>query len=187
MNWQELEESIKACAKCSLNELCTQKVIGDGPNNASIVFIGEAPGKEEDLTGKPFVGRAGKVLTQTLNQICLSRESVYITNIVKCRPPNNRDPTEQEKATCSPWLDIQLNLIKPKVIIALGRHSGAYLLAKYNIDKKPAEVRGQLIPINTLYGKTHIMIAYHPAATLYNPNLRETFKQQLLKVKEASI
>ncbi len=184
MNWEELEESIKACQKCSLYETCTQKVIGEGPKNSKVVFVGEAPGREEDLTGKPFVGRAGKLLNSILDKIGLPRSEVYITNIVKCRPPNNRDPTDNEKALCSPWLDIQLSLMKPKVIVALGRHSGGYLLEKYGVKKKPSQVRGELLPFSTLFGKQYLMVAYHPAAALYNPSLREEIEEQLKKVKE---
>ncbi len=180
--WAELEKAIEACKKCPLHKTRTRPVVGEGPLNAKIMFIGEAPGREEDLTGRPFVGRAGKVLTEVLESLGIKREDVFIGNIVKCRPPNNRDPTDKEKALCSPWLDMQISIIKPKILVALGRHSGAYLVEKYRLAKDVREVRGKLLSVSTLFGKTYILITYHPAALLYNPRLRAPFEAHLKQI-----
>jgi uracil-DNA glycosylase len=141
-------------------------VMGDGNVNGDIVFIGEAPGKNEDEQGLPFVGAAGKFLNEMLASIGLDRQDVYITNIVKYRPPNNRDPLPEEKKAFWPYLVQQLQVIQPKVVITLGRHSMEYFLPKAKIS----EVHGQ--PHNT--PDWIVMPLYHPAAALYNGGLRQT-------------
>ncbi len=176
-----LEEEI--IAKNITPELATQAtqlVIGDGNLNAEIVFIGEAPGKSEDLQGLPFVGAAGKFLNEMLAAADLERSDVYITNIVKYRPPNNRDPLPAEKAAFWPYLLRQLQIIDPKVVITLGRHSMEYFLP----DAKIGEVHGQ--PKRIVFGdhKIVIMPLFHPAAALYNGSLRQTLIDDFLKVPE---
>jgi DNA polymerase len=158
----------------------TQLVMGDGDPDADIVFIGEAPGKNEDLQGKPFVGAAGKFLNEMLSQAGMDRSDVYITNIVKYRPPNNRDPLPEEKAAFLPYLIEQLEIIKPKVVITLGRHSMEYFLPNLKIG----EVHGQ--PKRVSFGdhKIVIMPLFHPAAALYNGGLRQTLIDDFLKVPE---
>ena len=151
----------------------TQLVMGDGNPDADIVFIGEAPGQKEDEQGLPFVGAAGKFLNEMLSEAGMQRRDVYITNIVKYRPPNNRDPSPEEKAAFLPYLLHQLDIIKPKIIITLGRHSMEYFLPSAKIS----QVHGQVIHNKIQYGDTQyewtIVPLYHPAAALYNGSMRQ--------------
>ena len=153
----------------------TQLVMGDGNPDADIVFIGEAPGKNEDEQGKPFVGAAGKFLNEMLAAAGMERSDVYITNIVKYRPPNNRDPLPEEKAAFLPYLLRQLEIIDPKAVITLGRHSMEYFLP----NAKISQMHGQAVQKKVLYhDKTEhewlIIPLYHPAAALYNGGMRQT-------------
>lgn len=174
------EEIIAKNISPELAEQATQLVIGDGNLDAEIVFIGEAPGKNEDLQGKPFVGAAGKFLNEMLAAAGLDRNDVYITNIVKYRPPNNRDPSPEEKAAFWPYLLKQLQIIDPKVVITLGRHSMEYFLP----DMKIGEVHGEPKRIQFGDHKIVIMPLFHPAAALYNGSLRQTLIDDFLKVPE---
>lgn len=144
----------------------TQLVFGDGNPDADLVFIGEAPGKKEDLLGKPFVGAAGKFLDEMLGMINLKRQDIYITNIVKYRPPNNRDPLPEEKSAFLPYLESQLEVIQPTLVVTLGRHS----LNCFLPDLKIGQVHGQP---EQHKGRTYLPL-YHPAAALYNGGMRQT-------------
>lgn len=159
-------EIIKNNVCPDLAEQATQLVFGDGNIDADIVFIGEAPGKNEDLKGVPFVGAAGKFLEEMLGMIHLKREDIYITNIVKYRPPNNRDPLPEEKAAFLPYLQQQIEVIKPKMIVTLGRHSMECLLPGLKIS----QVHGQPKRYN---GQVYLPL-FHPAAALYNGAMRQT-------------
>ncbi|HHI00275.1 MAG TPA: uracil-DNA glycosylase [Thermococcus litoralis] len=182
---KKLEEKIKTCRKCPLGELRTNAVPGSGSYEAKIMFVGEAPGYWEDQKGLPFVGRAGKVLDELLAGIGLKREEVYITNVVKCRPPNNRDPTEEEINACSPYLDKQIDIIRPKIIVPLGRHSMTYILKKFSFEPEPiSKIHGKIFEARTLFGKIVIMPMYHPAVALYKPQLREKLEKDFKKLKE---
>ncbi len=163
-----------------LAKTATNLVMGAGNLDADIVFIGEAPGKNEDEQGLPFVGAAGRFLNEMLAAAGMERSDVYITNIVKYRPPNNRDPLPEEKAAFWPYLIEQLQIIKPRVIITLGRHSMAYFLPGMKIG----EIHGQ--PNRVQFGdeKVVIMPLFHPAAALYNGSLRQTLIDDFLKVPE---
>lgn len=154
-----------------LAETANALVLGDGNPDADIVFIGEAPGKNEDEQGLPFVGAAGKFLNEMLAGIGLKRNDIYITNIVKYRPPNNRDPLPEEKKAFWPYLVQQIDIIEPKVIVTLGRHSMEYFLPE---GFKISQVHGQ--PKRITFGKDKVIILplYHPAAALYNGAMRET-------------
>jgi len=163
-----------------LAKQATNLVMGDGNLDAEIVFIGEAPGKNEDLQGLPFVGAAGKFLNEMLAAAGLERKDVYITNIVKYRPPNNRDPLPEEKAAFWPYLLKQLQIINPKVVITLGRHSMEYFLP----DMKIGAIHGQPKRIQFGDHKIVIMPLFHPAAALYNGSLRQTLIDDFLKVPE---
>lgn len=161
-----------------LAEQAHRLVIGDGNLNADIVFIGEAPGKNEDLQGLPFVGAAGKFLNVMLEEAGMQRSDVYITNIVKYRPPENRDPSKAEKAAFWPYLLRQLEIIQPKVVITLGRHSMGYFLP----DAVIGEVHGQPHTA-TFHEQTFTVIPlYHPAAAMYNGSLRQTLIDDFLNV-----
>lgn len=163
-----------------LRESAIQLVMGDGNLDADIVFIGEAPGKKEDEQGVPFIGAAGKFLDKMLASTDLQRDDVYITNIVKYRPPNNRDPTPEEKRVFLPYLLAQLEIINPKVVVTLGRHSMEYFLPGRHIG----EVHGQ--PEKVLLGDSMIIIVplYHPAAALYNGSLRSTLLDDFGRIPE---
>ena len=156
----------------------TNLVMGDGNADADIVFIGEAPGKKEDEQGLPFVGAAGKFLDDMLARAGMDRSDVFITNIVKYRPPNNRDPSPEEKAAFWPYLLEQLNIIKPKVVITLGRHSMEYFLP----DAKIGQVHGQSKQINLRGNRVVIIPLYHPAAALYNGSMRQTLIDDFVNV-----
>ncbi len=168
---QEIEEEIIANNICpELKSSATQLVFAEGNTDAEVVFIGEAPGKKEDETGKPFVGAAGKFLDEMLAMVSLERKDIYITNIVKYRPPNNRDPLPEEKKAFWPYLVRQLNVIQPKLIVTLGRHSMEYFLP----NQKISAIHGQ--PKRVLFGNRSqvVMPLYHPAAALYNGGMRQT-------------
>lgn len=160
-----------------LAETATQLVFGDGNPSAEIVFIGEAPGKNEDLQGKPFVGAAGKFLNEMLDGIGLKREDVYITNIVKYRPPNNRDPLPDEKKAFLPYLQAQLEVIQPKLVATLGRHSMNCFLPDLQISKIHGHPKRIKIAMKEQPGEVLtivIMPLFHPAAALYNGGMRQT-------------
>lgn len=161
-----------------LAETATNLVMGDGNIDAEIVFIGEAPGKNEDEQGLPFVGAAGKFLNEMLAEAGMDRSDVYITNIVKYRPPNNRDPLPEEKAAFWPYLLKQLQIIRPKVVITLGRHSMEYFLPGMKISA----IHGD--PKRIKFGDEHLVIIplFHPAAALYNGSLRQTLIDDFLRV-----
>ena len=164
---------------CQLKKTATQAVFGHGNPNANIVFIGEAPGKNEDLQGIPFVGTAGKFLNEMLGKIKLKREDVYITNIVKYRPPNNRDPEPIEKESCRAWLIDELKLIKPKIIVFLGRHA----MNNFFPELKISDVHGKLLIKKFENIETKKFLAlYHPAAALYNGGMRETLMKDFKKI-----
>lgn len=167
------------CKKCPLYENACQAVFGEGNPRSKIVFIGEAPGKQEDLTGRPFAGAAGKLLDQLLESAGLQRSDIYITNLVKHRPPNNRDPKAVEIKACADYLDAQIKVIRPEVIVTLGRHSMYHFLP----NAKISEVHGtrQLIETGFLKGRDFFPL-YHPASALYNPNLKGTLFADIKKI-----
>ena len=175
----KLNELMKNCTKCALQKGCTQVVPGAGNTEAKIMFIGEAPGKKEDETGEPFVGAAGKFLDEMLETINLKREDVYIANVCKCRPPENRDPLLDEVATCWPWLLAQIKIIQPKLIVTLGRHSMERFLPGFKIS----EVHGKAMrrEIEGM-GRQVFYTLYHPAAALYNGGMRETLIKDFKRI-----
>ncbi len=160
MNWEQLAETVANCTACPLRQTCTQTVFGVGDKNADWLYIGEGPGAREDELGEPFVGQAGKLLDNMLAALHLKRgENVYITNIVKCRPPNNRNPSESEARQCAPYLARQIALIQPKLIIALGKVAAQNLL---NSDDSIANLRGRIHD----YCGIPLIVTYHPAYLL---------------------
>lgn len=174
MTLKELNKKISQCQKCELGKTRINIVCGSGSDQAEIMFVGEAPGKKEDETGLPFIGSAGKILDELIESIKLKREDVYIANIVKCRPPENRDPKPEEVMMCKNWLNQQIEIIKPKLIVLLGRHSMDRFLPgqKISIDHgKPKRYNGRIYyPV------------YHPAATLYKRSLLEELQKDFLKI-----
>lgn len=175
----ELNRYWQENCKCGLRKTATRAVFGDGNPESEIVFIGEAPGKKEDEQGIPFVGSAGKFLAEMLNNIGIKREDIYITNVVKYRPPDNRDPSPEEKEACNEWLINELKIISPKLIIFLGRHS----MTRFFPTEKISEIHGKLLIKNTdELGRQAFMPLYHPAAALYNGGMRETLIKDFKKI-----
>ena len=155
-------------------------VIGEGNHRAKIMFIGEAPGRNEAKTGRPFCGAAGKVLDELLASAGIDRQDVYVTNIVKDRPPNNRDPLPEEIAAYAPFLDRQIDIIKPKAVAALGRFSMAYILKKYGLWNDAmtiGKIHGRPFEAETPFGKIAVIPLYHPAVAVYNPLTKESLKK----------
>ncbi len=172
-----LKQEIIDHGVCSeLAETAQQLVMGDGKANADIIFIGEAPGKKEDESGTPFVGASGKFLDAMLAGAGLDRNDVYITNIVKYRPPNNRDPTIEEKAAFWPYLLRQIDIVSPKVIITLGKHSGSAFISSLVISRDHGKIQKVLLGDKKLI----VMPLYHPAAALYNGSLRQTLHDDMI-------
>lgn len=167
--WEELRETCLKCQACQLRQTCTQVVFGVGDPNAEVLFIGEAPGANEDAQGEPFVGRAGKLLDDMLAMIGLDRTQVYIANIVKCRPPQNRDPLPAESEACMPWLREQFRLLRPKIVVCLGRIAAQRMIrADFSVTKE----HGTFIEKNGIL----FMGTFHPAALLRQPqNKPEAF------------
>jgi uracil-DNA glycosylase family 4 len=172
----EIETIVRTCTACPLHKGRTRAVFGAGNPRAKVMFIGEGPGRDEDLKGEPFVGRSGQLLTKILQAIGLERKDVYITNMVKCRPPQNRDPLEEEVRCCEHYLVEQIDLIKPRVICALGRIAAQWLLG----TKEPL---GSLRVSENLYRGTRVLVTYHPAALLRNPDLKRDAWEDFKKLK----
>ncbi len=170
--WRELIEEIARCTRCDLHQGRTRTVPGTGDRHADWMFIGEAPGEQEDLQGEPFVGRAGKLLDEMIRALGYRREQVYITNVVKCRPPGNRDPRPEEAAACAPYLKRQIDLVRPAIILAVGRIAAQHLL-KTNA------------PLSRLRGRVHdyegipLVVWYHPAYLLRNPSAKRQAYEDL--------
>lgn len=164
-------------------------VIGEGSHFAKIMFVGEAPGKNEAKTGKPFCGAAGKILDQLLASVGIGREDVYITNIVKDRPTNNRDPLPSEIEIYGPFFDRQIDIIQPKVIATLGRHSMKYIMQKFGLESELqsiSKIHGKAFEAKTSYGKVHVVALYHPAVAIYNRNELDTLKNDFRILKKYS-
>ena len=172
-----LDAIVSSCTRCPLHEGRTKAVFGSGPPTAQLVFVGEAPGRDEDLQGVPFVGRAGKLLTKILASVGLSRDEVYITNILKCRPPGNRDPKEDEVTACEPYLRRQIELLDPILICALGRVAGQNLLGR----NASLSVLRQNIHY---YNDTKVLVTYHPAALLRNPRLKKSAWEDIQAIRK---
>jgi uracil-DNA glycosylase family 4 len=172
----ELNKEIERCQDCELGKRRTRAVPGEGPENAILLFIGEAPGWHEDQQGRPFVGPAGKYLEELLASINLKREQVYIANVIKCRPPSNRDPLPGEIQACSKWLNHQVELIHPKMVVTLGRYSMAKYFSNQSISQVHGKARKQ---DNVIY-----YAMYHPAAALHQGSLRKTIEADMLKIPQ---
>jgi uracil-DNA glycosylase family 4 len=175
----------KICPELAATATATQLVFGDGNPDADIVFIGEAPGKNEDIQGKPFVGAAGKFLNEMLESINLKREDIYITNIVKYRPPNNRDPLPEEKKAFLPYLQAQLEVIQPKIVATLGRHSMNCFLPDLQISKvhgEPVHIQLQMKEHKGDILEVTILPLFHPAAALYNGGMRQTLIDDFARI-----
>lgn len=173
----ELKQCMHDCHKCPLEKLRTNLVFGKGNPKADVMVIGEAPGADEDKIGEPFVGRAGKLLTDILKAINFNRDEVYITNIVKCRPPGNRNPLPDEMKRCLPYLFRQIELIKPKMILCLGLVSASGVL---NLKQTLTKMRGNIYGL----GEIKVMVTYHPAALLRNPSWKKGAWEDVQKFRK---
>lgn len=173
---EQIAQNIKICQKCRLCQTAKNAVPGEGNINSEVIFIGEAPGENEDLQGRPFVGRAGKLLEALLVKVGLSREQVWIGNIIKHRPPQNRDPLPDELEACQPYLTLQIKTINPKLIVTLGRFSMNYFYAEGKISRD----HGQLIALKDRF----VYPVYHPAAALRNPEMAKALVRDFVKIPE---
>ncbi len=179
---KKIEEEAKKCKKCPLYKSRKNVVFGYGNVNSRVIFIGEAPGKNEDEKGIPFCGKAGKILDELLNAIFLKREEVYITSVLKCRPPKNRVPKEEEIENCGIYLEKQIEIIDPEIICCLGKISLNFIFKKFSIFEKPI--------LNKLHGKVikknnkKILPFFHPAFAIYNPQKFKVMQKDFIKLKE---
>lgn len=176
-NWQELKNACMGCQNCPLGATRTNLVFGTGNENAEVLFVGEGPGENEDLQGEPFVGRGGQLLDKYLEAIDLSRDkNIYIANMVKCRPPHNRDPKPEEQEECIKWLREQFRLLRPKIIVCLGRISAQKLISS---DFKVTKQHGEFFE----KGGVLMMGTFHPAALLRNPNQKPAALEDFIKLR----
>lgn len=176
---EKLNQSIILCQKCSLAKNRKTVVFGEGGLKTKIMFIGEAPGQKEDEFGHPFMGAAGKFLDKMLKNIHLEKKDVFITNIIKCHPPTNRDPLPEEVSACWPWLLEQIKIIQPSLIITLGRHSMNLFFPEYKISQVHGKLLYQEIP---KIGHQLFLVLYHPAVALYNGSMREILIKDFKKI-----
>ncbi|MFH1671783.1 MAG: uracil-DNA glycosylase [Candidatus Portnoybacteria bacterium] len=180
---RELKEEVIKCRKCSLSKTRTLPVIGQGNHKAEIIFIGEGPGLNEDRTGVPFCGQSGDVLDELFESIGYKREDAYVCNILKCRPPNNRNPEKKEIEACAPYLERQIEIIQPKIIATLGNYATGFILEKYGLEDRIegiSKIHGKVFQA----GGVKIIPLYHPAVAVYNANMKETLKKDFKILSE---
>jgi DNA polymerase len=174
--WLKLESACRACTQCALHETRTHLVFGQGNPEATLMFIGEAPGEQEDLSGIPFVGKSGQLFDKILAAVEIDRQEVYIANILKCRPPNNRDPLETERKSCLPYLRQQVRLIHPKIIVCLGRISAQTIIdPQLKITRQHGEW--------TVKNGYHLTATYHPSALLRDPSKKKDAWEDFKKIR----
>jgi len=178
-DWTELQASVAGCTRCPLHQSRTQTVFGVGNQHADWMIIGEAPGAEEDRRGEPFVGRAGKLLDEMLRAVGLDRGTVFITNILKCRPPGNRDPAADEAAACRGYLERQIELIRPRLILAVGRIAAQQLL---HTDSPLGRLRGRAHSLDS--GQVPLVVTYHPAYLLRSPSQKRKVWEDLCLARQ---
>ena len=187
---REIRDEVMNLTSSPLYEYRTQNgyypVLGEGSHDASIMFVGEGPGLNEAKTGRPFCGASGKILDKLLEEISIPRSEVYITNIIKDRPPKNRDPSTEEIEIYAPFLDRQIETIKPKVIATLGRYSMVYIMKKFGLDSQIEPIgtaHGKEYKVNALFGSLIILPLYHPAVVVYNNKMLDALKEDFKKLK----
>ena len=177
--------SVENCKKCNLYKTRNKPVVGNGSLDAKILFIGEAPGYNEDLQGKPFVGKAGEILDELLESIGLQRDEVYIANILKCHPTRNRNPLKNEIEACTEHLDKQIKIIQPKIIVPLGNFASSFIFEKFGLKyDKISNIHGKIFQTNTVFGKLTIIPLYHPAVATYNPNTKNILLDDFKVIKK---
>ena len=180
---EELSIDVDSCKKCELWKTRNKPLVGDGSVNANIAVIGESPGYNEDIQGRAFVGEAGKVLDKLLGLINLKRDEIYITNILKCHPPKNHNPNRQEINSCIGYLHKQISIIRPKVIITLGKFASREIFIKYNLPfTRISDVRGKVFEVKSLFGRIKIIPLYHPAVACYHNEMIDILKEDFIKL-----
>lgn len=177
MTIPRLSRKVESCTKCELSKTRRTVVFGEGSDHADLLFVGEAPGEEEDRQGRPFVGRAGKLLDQMIERVGVKRSDVFICNVLKCRPPNNRDPEPAEAEACKPYLFAQIELIRPRIICTLGKHAYNTLLG---VDERITRIRGRLTEFNGIT----LLPTYHPSFLLRNQSAVKDAYEDMERLKE---
>ncbi|MCK4582736.1 uracil-DNA glycosylase [Candidatus Bathyarchaeota archaeon] len=178
-----LRDRAQSCTRCDLWESRTNAVVGSGSLDAEIVLVGEAPGRTEDESGLPFVGRAGKLLDDILGKAGLSRDDVFVMNVVKCRPPDNRRPKKVEMRSCEPYLVEQLEIIEPKIIAPMGNSPLSYFFRRYGLGRAViGDVHGEEYRVDATWGRVTLFPLYHPAATIYNRGLTEMLEEDMKRL-----
>jgi DNA polymerase len=169
----QIERDIANCKRCDLWKTRNNSVPGEGSVTAKVMFVGESPGFNEDMQGRPFVGKAGEIFDELLQSVELKREEIYVANILKCRPPKNRNPLKKEIKVCTPYLDKQIACIKPSVVATLGNFASSYILEKFGFHvDKIGKIHGKIFHNENLLFDVRIIPLYHPAAAVYNPNMK---------------
>lgn len=184
---EELSAEVNGCRRCELWKTRHRPLVGDGPADAEILFVGESPGYHEDLQGRAFVGEAGKVLDILLKSINLNRSSIYITNVLKCHPPQDHNPTRQQIDSCKSHLRKQIEILRPKVIVTLGKFASREVFDMFNLEFTwISQLHGRILEAETDYGKTKIIPLFHPAVACYHTEKLSTLEQDFMKVEEAA-
>lgn len=178
---EKIRNHVLECQKCELYKSKKKYVFGEGNESARIMFIGEAPGHNEDVLGRPFVGRAGNILNEMLGSVNMDRGDIYLSNVLKCRPPNNRNPTTNEINACSPYLREQISFLNPHTIVTLGNYATDFVLGLFNIKNKEgiSAIHGKVFNVSTLSGIIRIVPMYHPAVATYNPDMKKTLLKDM--------
>ncbi len=180
-----ISEEVRGCRLCALSEGRLNPVVGEGSLDSPVVFVGEGPGRKEDETGRPFVGSAGRLLDKLLSHIGLGRSKVYITNVVKCRPPGNRRPKSGEVRSCTPYLDEQLAIISPRGIAPMGNSATSHMLRRFGLGRASiGEIHGRPFEVEAPWGRAVLFPLYHPAAVLYNRGLEAELIEDFKSLKE---
>jgi DNA polymerase len=183
---KQIEQDVTNCRRCDLWKTRNNPVAGEGSVTTKVMFIGEAPGYNEDMQGRPFVGKAGKILDELLHSVGVERKEIYIANILKCRPLKNRNPLRKEIKACTSYLDKQIMTIKPKVIVTLGNFASSYVLEKFGFQaERIGKIHGKIFHIKNLLFDTRIIPSYHPAAVVYNPNMKNVLMKDFKSIIEA--
>ena len=183
---KKIEQDVANCRKCDLWKKRNNPVAGEGSVTTKVMFIGEAPGYNEDMQGRPFVGKAGKILDELLYSVGFDRKEIYIANILKCRPLKNRNPLKKEIKACTSYLDKQIMVIKPKVIVTLGNFASSYVLEKFGFKAvRIGKIHGKIFHIKNLLFDTRVIPSYHPAAAVYNPNMKNALMKDFKSIIKA--
>lgn len=182
---KKISELVKNCKKCILHKTRNKPVVGEGCLKAKIMLIGEAPGYNEDIQGRPFVGKAGKILDELLKSIDLKRNDVFIANILKCRPPKNRNPLRSEINNCKKFLDMQIEEIQPKIIASMGNFATYYIFKKFGLKiDKISNIHGRIYNVNNINGDIRIIPLYHPAFATYNIKIKKILFEDFKLIKK---